>query len=137
MLILGAILIYCAIFPVLYFIGPDYIPWLSKTDISYGAIMYYLVFNTLFLIGIGYCVVGCVAYPYSNNYFNKSQKRQTNQRFGLEFTKCAERVVRVLQDMSETQGTKNTSALLLAPMDDNQQKRNDSEASSSENTIAV
>lgn len=79
--------------------------------------MYIFVFNTLFLIGIGYCVVGCVAYPYSNSYFNNSQKKQTNQRFGLEFIKCTERVCRVLQDMLETQGTKNTSALLLAPMD--------------------
>ena len=96
-LIISAILAYCAIFPIIYFfIGPDYITWLSKTDLSYGAIMYYLVFNTIVLIGFGYCVVGCVAYPYSSNYFNKSQKRQTNQRFGLEFTKCAERVVRVL-----------------------------------------
>ena len=66
------ILLYCAIFPALYFLGPTYIPWLSKTEISYAAIMYYAVFNTLFLIGIGYCAVGCVAYPYSNSYFNNS-----------------------------------------------------------------
>ena len=72
-MIISAILVYCAIFPVFYFyLSPDYFTWLNKTDLSYAAIMYYLVFNTIFLIGIGYCVVGCVAYPYSNAYFNKS-----------------------------------------------------------------
>ena len=73
--IFSAILAYCAIFPLLYYFGPEYIPWWTRTDISYWAIMYIFVFNTLFLIGIGYCVVGCVAYPYSNSYFNNSQKK--------------------------------------------------------------
>jgi len=91
--------------------------WFSKADISYAAIMYYLVFNTLILVGLGYCAVGCVTYPYSNSFFNKTHKRQTNQRFGNEFIKCTERLCRVIQDMSETQGTMNTSAILTAPMD--------------------
>ena len=68
-LIVSGILIYCAIFPALYFVGPQ-LKWFSKTEISYAAIMYYLVFNTLILIGLGYCIVGCVAYPYSNRFFN-------------------------------------------------------------------
>ena len=70
--------------------------WFSKTEISYAAAMYYLVLNTLALIGVGYCIVGCVTYPYSNTFFNKSHKRQTNQRFGSEFIKCTERVCRVI-----------------------------------------
>ena len=72
--IFSLILLYCAIFPALYFIGPE-VKWFTKAEISYAAIMYYLVFNTLFLIGIGYCLVGCVTYPYSNDYFNKNHKR--------------------------------------------------------------
>lgn len=79
--------------------------------------MYYLVFNTLMLIGVGYCIVGIVTYPYSNDIFSKNHKRQTNQRFGSEFIKCTERVCCVIQDMIDQQGTQNTSALLLAPMD--------------------
>ena len=109
-------MVYCAIFPALYFIGPEY-EWYNKAEISYAAIMYYLVFNTLFLITVGYCLVGCITYPYSNNYFNKSHMRQTNKRFGSEFIKCTERVSRVIQDMIETQGISNTSAILTAPMD--------------------
>ena len=73
-LIFGSIFIYCAIFPILYFIGPES-GLFSKTDISYAAIMYYLVFNTLIIIGICYFVVGCVSYPYSNTFFSSSNMR--------------------------------------------------------------
>ena len=117
-MIFTGILLYCAIWPALYFVGPSY-HWFTKAEITYGAIMYYLVFNTLFLIGIGYCLVGCVTYPFSNNYFSKSHKRTTNQRFGAEFIKCTERVSRVVQDMIDMQGTQNTSAILTQPMGEN------------------
>ena len=76
-LIFFGIALYCAIFPALYFIGPE-LKWFSKTEISYAAIMYYAVFNTLMLVGIGYCIVGCVTYPYSNDFFSNSHKRQTS-----------------------------------------------------------
>ena len=89
------ILAYCAIFPLLYYFGPD-LGWFTKTEITYAAIMYYIVFNTLVLLIIGYCIVGTVAYPYSNCFFNTSHARQTNQRFGSEFIKCTERVCRVV-----------------------------------------
>ena len=114
-LIFSGILLYCAIWPALYFVGPQF-KWYNKADISYAAIMYYLVFNTLFLIGIGYCIVGSVTYPYSNGSFSNNHRRTTNQRFGSEFVKCTERICRVLQDMIETQGTQNTSAILTAEM---------------------
>lgn len=64
--------------------------------------MYYFVVNTLFLIGIGYCIVGCITYPYSFKVLSKSHMRMTNKRFGTEFIKCTERVSRVIQDMIET-----------------------------------
>ena len=70
-LIFGGILVYCAIFPALYFAGPE-LGWWKKTTISYAAIMYYLVFNTVLLISLGYLLVGDISYPYSNSYFNKS-----------------------------------------------------------------
>ena len=73
-LVVIIILIYCAIFPLLYFFGPD-LGWFSKTEISYAAIMYYIVFNTLVLILVGYCIVGTIAYPYSNGFFSTSHKR--------------------------------------------------------------
>ena len=63
--------------------------------------MYYLLFNTLVLIFIGYCFVGCVTYPYSNSLFNKANMRQTNKRFGTEFIKCSEKVLNVVEDMIE------------------------------------
>lgn len=96
--------------------GPEY-KWFTTAEISYASAMYYLVFNTLFIVGICYCLVGCVTYPYSNKQFSKSHMRQTNKRFGSEFIKCTERVSRVVQDMIETQGTANTSAILMAPME--------------------
>ena len=70
-LIFLCIALYCAIFPILYFTGPE-LKWFSKTEISYAAIMYYLVFNTLMLMSVGYCIVGSVTYPYSTSYFSKS-----------------------------------------------------------------
>jgi len=114
--IFGLIAIYCAVFPVLYYVGPE-LKWFTTAEITYAAAMYYLVFNTLFVIGICYCLVGCVAYPYSTKLFSKNHMRQTNKRFGSEFIKCTERVSRVVQDMIETQGTANTSAILMAPME--------------------
>ena len=68
-LIFSGILIYCAIFPALYFVGPE-LKWFSKTEISYAAIMYYLVFNTLMLLSIGYCIVEILTYPFSNKIFS-------------------------------------------------------------------
>lgn len=73
-LIVSIILIYCAIFPILYFVGPQ-LKWFKKAQISYAAVMYYLVLNTFFLIVVGYCLVGCVAYPYSSRQFSKNHMR--------------------------------------------------------------
>lgn len=75
--------------------------------------MYYLVINTLVIIGIGYCIVGCVSYPFSSSFFNKSRIRSGNEKFGHEFIKCTERIVRIIQDMIETQSSRNSYQLLL------------------------
>ena len=75
------ILIYCAIFPALYIFGPELVG-INKTEISYFSIMYYLVFNTLMIIVVGYFIVGCVSYPYSFKYFSKTHFRQSNEKFG-------------------------------------------------------
>lgn len=99
--IVSGILLYCAIFPVLYFVGPE-LEWFDTTEISYAAIMYYLVFNTLCIIGVGYCLVGCIAYPYSSSYCIKGHFRQSNDKFGAEFIKCTERIVKIVSDMIET-----------------------------------
>ena len=71
--------------------------------------MYVLVFNTLLFISLGYCAVGCVAYPYSNSIFNKTHFRQSNEKFGFEFIKCTERIVRIIEDMIETQSSQNST----------------------------
>ena len=76
-LIASAILVYCAIFPLLYFVGPD-LNLYTKSEITYASIMYIVVFNTLMIIGVGYAVVGCVSYPYSNDFFNKTLKECDN-----------------------------------------------------------
>lgn len=72
--IFSGIILYCAIFPALYFIGPE-MAWFDKTTISYAAFMYYLVINTLVIIGLGYCITGCVSYPYSNSFFSNAHFR--------------------------------------------------------------
>ena len=115
-LIASAILAYCAIFPLLYFVGPD-LNLYTKSEITYSSIMYIVVFNTLMIIGVGYAVVGCVSYPYSNDFFNKTHFRQSNEKFGSEFIKCTERVVRIIQDMIETQSSRNSTQILCGTMD--------------------
>ena len=87
--------------------------WFDKTEISYAAIMYYLVFNTVLIIGVGYCIVGCFSYPYSFKIFNNSHFQQCNERFGSEFIKCTERVVKTVEDMYETQSYSNSSVILV------------------------
>ena len=87
--------------------------WFDKTEISYAAIMYYLVFNTVLIIGVGYCIVGCLHYPYSFKIFNNSHFQQCNERFGSEFIKCTERVVKTVEDMYETQSYSNSSVILV------------------------
>ena len=116
-MVFTVVVLYCAIFPALYFVGPE-LSWFTKGEISYAAVMYYVVFNTLLIVGLGYCIVGCVAYPFSASFFRNSHKRSTNQRFGTEFVKCTERVSRVLQDMIQMQSSENTSAILSAPLED-------------------
>lgn len=88
-------ILYCAIFPALYFIGPEF-KWFDRTAITYSALMYILVLNTLMLIGIGYCLTGCISYPYSNKYFRDSHFRNSNEKFSAEFIKCTERCVRIV-----------------------------------------
>ena len=73
-LIFAGLIMYCSIFPLLYIFGPEE-GWFTKTEISYGVVSYYFVVNTLFWIGLGYFIVGCITYPYSNSLFNNSHKR--------------------------------------------------------------
>ena len=54
--------------------------------------MYYLVFNSLALLGIGYILSGYLTYPYSNSTVSKHEKMEMNKKFGLEFGKCVQRV---------------------------------------------
>jgi len=103
--------------------------WFSTADISYAAIMYYLVFNTLVIVAVGYCGVSSASYPYSCSFFVKAHKRQTNKRFGAEFMRCTERMCRVVQDMSESQSFKNTSAILLAQAESTEPSLTDSQMS--------
>ena len=92
---MSVILLYCAIFPLLYFVGPE-LNLFTKAEITYASFMYILVFNTAMIIGVGYMIVGCVAYPYSNGFFNKTHFQSSNEKFGSEFIKCTERVVRII-----------------------------------------
>lgn len=61
-----AILVYSAIFPIAYFYADDLLQIPTK-DLIYSTYMYLLLFNGLVLFIGGYTLVGCIAYPYSNN----------------------------------------------------------------------
>ena len=93
------ILIYLSIFPLVWFFVPQ--TKLMKDFEYVGVVIYWLAFNVLFVLGVGYIVVGCIAYPYSNTLFSKTYKRSTNERFGVEFIRCCYRVQRLINDMME------------------------------------
>ena len=93
--VLLAILIYSSFFPVMYFYG-DEVMGVPAKDTLYSTYMYILLINGLAIFIGGYTIVGCIAYPYSNYTLQMQLKRQTNERFSVEFIKCTERVTRLI-----------------------------------------
>ena len=79
----------------MYFFG-DNLFGIPTEDTIYSSYMYLLLFNGLVLFIGGYTLVGCIAYPYSNYTLQKQLKRQTNERFSVEFIKCTERITRLI-----------------------------------------
>ena len=67
-------LLYCSIFPVVFFFAPKVTLW-EDVEYAYGAFMYLLAFNVIVVLGFGYIIVGCIAYPYSSSIFSKTYKR--------------------------------------------------------------
>ena len=67
----------------------------------YAWVIYVIIFNTVILILLGLTLTSSIAYPYSNRFFTKHLKRTTNQRFGMEFSRCVERMTRMIKETTE------------------------------------
>ena len=67
----------------------------------YAWAIYIVVFNTVALILLGKFLTSSIAYPYSNSFFTSHLKRTSNQRFGQEFSKCVERMTRMIKETTE------------------------------------
>lgn len=93
------VLIYCAVFPVLFCLNDRLFP--NFTMPIYGLVMYALVFNGLVIALGGKYLISTITYPYSNRWFSSHLKRSTNIRFGREFLKCIERISYLVEDWSE------------------------------------
>jgi hypothetical protein len=51
----------------------------------------------------GAYIVSTAAYPYSNSILKKNLSVGTNKRFGLEFSRCVERMTKMIKEMTENQ----------------------------------
>ena len=84
----------------------------SFTIPIYAWVIYVIIFNTVVLILLGLTLTSSIAYPYSNRFFTKHLKRTTNQRFGMEFSRCVERMTRMIKETTERQSDDRASEIL-------------------------
>lgn len=67
---------------------------------------------------IGKLLTSSIAYPYSNSCFTRHLKRTTNQRFGLEFRRCVERMTRMIKETTERQNYDRASEIMAGKDDE-------------------
>jgi hypothetical protein len=76
----------------------DHVDW----DFPWNSwLVYVLIFNTTFLMVGGAYIVSTAAYPYSNSILVHRLTKQTNRRFGLEFSRCIDRMTRMIKDCTD------------------------------------
>ena len=75
-------------------------------------LVYVIVVDTTILMVGGAYIVSTVAYPYSNSILVKNLSVTNNKRFGIEFARQIDRMVRMIRDMMETQGSENSSNIM-------------------------
>ena len=63
------------------------------------------------MVGGAY-IVSTAAYPYSNSILVHRLTKQTNRRFGLEFSRCIDRMTRMIQDCTENQNSERASNIM-------------------------
>lgn len=64
-------------------------------------LVYVLIVNTTVLMVCGAYIVSTAAYPFSNSILKKNLTVSTNKRFGLEFSRCVDRMTRMIKEMTE------------------------------------
>lgn len=60
----------------------------------------------------GAYIVSSVAYPYSNSIMVRNLTVNTNRKVGLEFSRCATRMTRMIKDMMERQNSDRASSIM-------------------------
>lgn len=90
LIVLAALLI-----PALYIL--NHFGLISDKLPRYSWFVYVVILNTVTLIWVSKYLSGSIAYPYSNRIFNKSQRLNTNTKFSLEFLRCIENTVSMIQ----------------------------------------
>lgn len=87
----------------------DHVDW----DFPWNSwLIYVLIVNTTFLMVGGAYIVSTAAYPYSNSIAVRNLRNTTNRRFGIEFSRCVDRMTRMIKDITETQNSENSSDLI-------------------------
>ena len=61
-------------------------------------LVYIIIFNTTILMVGGAYIVSTAAYPYSNSIIARNLTIDTNKRFGIEFSRCVDRMARMIKD---------------------------------------
>lgn len=74
--------------------------------------VYVIVVDTTFLMVMGAYIVSTLAYPYSNSILVRNLSINNNRRFGLEFARQIDRMVRMIRDTVESQNSENSSNIM-------------------------
>lgn len=75
-------------------------------------LVYVIVVDTTILMVAGAYIVSTVAYPYSNSILVKNLSVSNNKRFGIDFARQIDRMVRMIRDTMETQNTENSANIM-------------------------
>jgi uncharacterized membrane protein YjdF len=75
-------------------------------------LVYIFVLNTTFLMVGGEYIFSTVAYPYSNSLMVRNFNKNTNLKFGSEFSRCVDRMTRMISELVETKDFEKATAIM-------------------------
>ena len=67
---------------------------------SWGWVLFLLCLNGFLLLIGGKCIMSTIAYPYSSRLFRRNLARTTNEKFGSEFRRSVNRLVDIVEQMT-------------------------------------
>lgn len=100
-------------------IALDHFNILSLQYPVYSYAVYILIFNSVLLIVIVNLIASSIAYPFGNTCFNTHYKRTNNARFGVEFQRCLQRMMRMVKESYERQDHDLSSSIFSGAKNEN------------------